>query len=456
MEESVSVSATRPLSTGVAEPSFLGSARDWGSSLLLLAAWGTAASTAIYAIYSVHGVVILSVVAIAVLVAMWFGVFQTFPPTAVVVVLAVGAVAALIVTPPFTNVAGNGWLAPAAVVGGVATASTLLVFWRRFPAGRLAAVSLVLAGLAFAGMIVGGIPNIDVWVIFQQSANGLLHGLNPYNMSFTGVPAGQTSNCFNYLPVTFLATAPSKWLFGDVRWVEAACLLGTGALLTRQVVRRRGGRTQVALAALVALTPGSLLVVQQAWNEPILLLGMVASAVLMERGRWNWAMVPFGLALATKQHLVLLLPLLLFWPKFGWRRVLGTVGIAAAVSLPWVVINPARFTQCTASFFLGEQAPVKAVSIWRILPAPIQLPVLIVLVVLAFGIALWRCPKTPAGFLVSAGTVFVVFDLVNKQTFVNQWWFAATLLVSGIVLGGRTLAEGADDTASASGVMTGC
>ena len=387
---------------------------------------------------------------------MWFGVFQTFPPTVIVVLLAVGAVATLIVTPPFTNVSGNGWLVPAVVLGGVASASPLLVLWQRFPAGRLALVPLVLTGLAFAGVIVGSVPGIDVWVIFQQVANGLVHGLNPYEMHFTGVPAGQTSSCFNYLPVTFLVTGPSKWLFGDVRWLEAACLLGAGAVLTRQVVRRGSGRGRVALAALVSLTPASLLVAQQAWNEPILLLGLVASAVLMERGRWNWAMLPFGLALATKQHLVLLLPLLLFWPKFGWRRVLGTVGIAAAVSLPWLVANPARFTACTASFFLGEAPPVKALSVWRLLPAPIQLPVLIVGLVLAFGIALWRCPKTPAGFLVSAGTVFVVFDLLNKQTFVNQWWLAATLLISGIALGGGTLVAGSDARSGASGVMTGC
>jgi hypothetical protein len=432
VEESVFVFGTRPLSTN-------------GSSLLVLAAWGAAANTAIMAVYTVHGVVVLTIVVIALLVAMWFGVFQTVPPTAIVVALALGAVATLIVTPPFTNVSGNGWLVPAVVVGVVASASPLLVLWRRFPAGRLAAVPLVLAGLAFAGVIVGSRPTIDVWVIFQQVANGLLHGVNPYDMSFTGVPDGQTSTCFNYLPVTFLVTGPSKWLFGDVRWLEAACLLGTGALLTRQVARRGSGRGQIVLAALVALTPGSLLVVQQAWNEPILLLGLVASAVLMERGRWNWAMVPFGLALATKQHLVLLLPLLLFWPKFGWRRVLGTVGVAVAVSLPWVVANPARFTSCTASFFLGEQAPVKALSIWRLLPAPTQLPVLIVGLVLAFGIALWRCPKTPAGFLVSAGSVFAVFDLLNKQTFVNQWWLAATLLISGIALGARTLVTSADE-----------
>lgn len=443
MEESVFVSAPRPTSAN-------------GSSLLVLAAWGAAANTAIMAVFTVHGIVVLGVVAIAVLVAVWFGVFQTFPPTAVVVVLALGAVATLIVTPPVTNVTGNGWLVPAVVVGVVASASPLLVLWRRFSPGRLAVVPLVLTGLAFAGVIVGSAPTIDVWVIFQQVANGLLHGVNPYDMSFTGVPDGQTSTCFNYLPVTFLVTGPSRWLFGDVRWLEAACLLGTGALLTRHAVRQGSGRGRIALAALVALTPGALLVAQQAWNEPILLLGIVASAVLMERGRWNWAMVPFGLALATKQHLVLLLPLLLLLPKFGWRRVLGTVGVAVAVSLPWVVANPARFTSCTASFFLGEQAPVKSLSIYRLLPAPIQLPVLVVGLVLAFGLALSRCPRTPAGFLVSAGTVFAVFDLLNKQTFVNQWWLAATLLVSGIVLGGRTLVETADEQELASRGMERC
>jgi hypothetical protein len=443
VEESVFVSVRPSTSTS-------------GSSLLVLAAWGAAANTAIMAIFTVHGVVILGIVVIAVLVAMWFGVFQTFPPTAVVVALAVGALACLIVTPPYTNEFGNGWLTPAVIVGAVASISPLLIFWRRFPAGWLAVVPLVLAGVAFAGVIVGSVPNIDVWVIFQQAANGLLHGANPYTMTFTGIPAGQTSTCFNYLPVTFLATAPSRWLFGDVRWVEAACLLGTGALLTRQVVRRGGSRTHVALAALVALIPGSLLEAQQAWNEPILLIGIVASAVLMERGRWNWAMLPFGLALATKQHLVLLLPLLLFWPKFGWRRVLGTVGVAAAVSLPWALANPSRFTQCTASFFLGEQAPAKALSIYRFLPAPLALPVLLVCLVLAFGIALWRCPRTPAGFLVASGTVFMVFDLLNKQTFVNQWWLAASLLVSGIVLGGSTLAKDANEELLVDGEMERC
>ena len=264
-----------------------------------------------YAIYSVHGVVILCLVAVLVLGAMWLGVFDTFPPNWVVVVLALGIVAALIVTPPHINVNTTGWLVPAVVVGAVAAVSTLVVFVPRFSPGRLALIPLGVTALAFAGMILGGTPRVDVWVIFQQSAQGLLHGLNPYAMSFSGVPAGQTSNCFNYLPVTFLLTAPSEWLFGDVRWVEAGCLLATGCLLVRHVVGRGAGRGRVALAVLVTVTPGALLVVQQAWNEPILLLGLVASAVLMDRGRWNWAMLPLGLALATKQHLVLLLPLLL-------------------------------------------------------------------------------------------------------------------------------------------------
>jgi hypothetical protein len=405
--------------------------------VVALAAWGAAASTAMYAVYSVRGVVILGVVAVLVLGAVWFGIFRTFPPAAVVAVLALGVVAALIVTPPRTNVNLTGWLVPAVILGAVAALSTLLVFVRRFSAGRLALVPLGLTALAFAGMILAGTPRVDVWVIFQESAKGLLHGLNPYAMTFSGVPAGQTSDCFNYLPVTFLVTAPGQWLFNDVRWVEAGCLLATGCLLVWHVAGRGASRGRVALAALVALTPGALLVVQQAWNEPILLLGLVSTAVLMDRDRWNWAMLPLGLALATKQHLVLLLPLLLFWPKFGWRRVLGSIGIAAAVSLPWLVANPARFTLCTTDFFLGEQAPPKALSIWRVLPGPVQMPVLILGVVVAFAVVLWRCPRTPAGFLVGSGTVFVVFDLLNKQTFVNQWWLAAALLVGGLALNGN-------------------
>jgi hypothetical protein len=36
--------------------------------------------------------------------------------------------------------------------------------------------------------------------------------------------------------------------------------------------------------------------------------------------------------------------------------------------------------------------------------------------------------------LIGSGSVLMVFDLFNKQTFANQWWLAASLVVAGMAV----------------------
>jgi len=162
----------------------------------------------------------------------------------------------------------------------------------------------------------------------------------------------------------------------------------------------------------------------------MLLLGLVAGYVLIERGRANWAILPIALALATKQHLVLLVPLLAFWPRFGWRRVLVTFAAAAAVCLPWVIANPVRFRTCTADFFLLTPLQNRSVSLYQLIPAPLGTLVVLVVLVLAY----WLVVRSRTGFLLGAGVVLAAFNLVNKQTFLNQWVFAAELIVAGLAV----------------------
>lgn len=83
-----------------------------------------------------------------------------------------------------------------------------------------------------------------------------------------------------------------------------------------------------------------------------------------------------------------------------------------------------------------------ALSVWQGLLALVQLLVMIIVLVLGFAVALLCSPKTLAGFGVSSGTVF---DLVNKQSLVSVVAGAATLLVSGITLGGRGVMRAEDE-----------
>ena len=75
--------------------------------------------------------------------------------------------------------------------------------------------------------------------------------------------------------------------------------------------------------------PGTLTQVDQAWTEPLLLAGLVLWLVLVDRDHAWWAVLPLALACASKQHLALMLPVLLLWRPFGVRRTIATGALTA-------------------------------------------------------------------------------------------------------------------------------
>ncbi|HEY0806641.1 MAG TPA: hypothetical protein VGD84_16325 [Pseudonocardiaceae bacterium] len=398
--------------------------RKWPASAALIGVWLAAALLAMHTEYVPWVLILLVCNVLLILGSVWLGAFRAVPSTAAVVAVTLATPLVLIGTPLFMNAGRTAWLLPAVIAGGVVVPLGLLALFRPW----LALVVLGLTAAVFGGVIMGGVPRIDVWVILQDVANGLSHYQNPYGMRFPNVPAGETASCFNYLPSTFLMTAPGDWLFGDVRWVEAGCVLGAAALLGWHVGRRRG----LPLALLVAGLPGTLLVVQQAWTEPMLLVLLCVAAVAVDRGGGWLALVAVGVALANKQHAVVLLPFLLLYKDFGPRRTVLAGVVGAAVTVPWVLMDPVRFKTCVADFYLAEPAPAASVSIWRWLPAGWGLPVLLLGTAAVTVLALRRCPRGGAGLLLGCGLVLLTFDLLNKQTFLNQWWLAASLLLAGM------------------------
>ena len=104
-------------------------------------------------------------------------------------------------------------------------------------------------------------------------------------------------------------------------------------------------------AAVLALTPYPLCFGATALTDPLLIAGWLAACVAAVRGRWGWAGVLSGLALATKQQALLLLPLTLglglarrragaaawrregaaAWRWEGARALLGLGGVIALI-----------------------------------------------------------------------------------------------------------------------------
>lgn len=408
----------------------------FGSAMLLLAVVVLAGETQIVAVYTPDGLARLVVFAGVALLGVVLGGARVRPPTWAVALAVLVAVRSIAVKPPLDNVVSDDRLLTGVLVVAAATALPAVVPLVRYGStGRVAAGTLATAAAGYALVILGSRPIIDVWALLQGAGRALRAGQNPYEIVFPAAPPGQVDHCFTYLPGTALLGGPGVWLGGDARWAELALLVTAGALVAWQV-RSRGG-ARLGLAAFVVVVPGSVYVVQQAWTEPMLLAALAATAVLADRGRLSWAAVAFGVALATKQHVLLIAPLLLMLAP-SWaarlRACLVAVAVAAALTLPFLLANPARFTECTAEFFLTAEAPRTSLSLWLHLPEPVRLPLLLAALAAGYLIA-WRCcPRTGGGFLVACAAVFTTVGVLNKQTFLNQWWLVTALVVAGLAL----------------------
>ncbi|WP_404383271.1 hypothetical protein LL946_18285 [Knoellia locipacati] len=327
-------------------------------------------------------------------------------------------------------------------------------------AALLARPSAALARTAYGLAVVGHVvtaaittigdpaPKIDVWVTLQQASDALARGENFYDMSWTDSPGIQ--DAFTYLPWTTVLLAPGRWLGGDVRWAIAfwsvVLFVGIWAL-----ARPREGdapssacvtafRAAVPVAVLV-VAPGTLTQVDQAWTEPLLAAGIVWWAVLVRRGHAWWAVVPLALVCASKQHLALLLPLLLLWRPFGPRRAVATGAFTGVLIAPWFLASPSDFVHDTVTLLVGFH-PIRFANTWYLyflnehgVTLPFWVTGLVVLGALgvAAGLIHRRQPEVDE-LLRWFAFVLLAANLVNKQAFYNQFWLSAALVAVSLAV----------------------
>ncbi|GAB7191204.1 hypothetical protein NUM3379_19110 [Kineococcus sp. NUM-3379] len=422
----------------------------------LLAGWGVLLALATHSVVRYRWWLVAGYVAVAALLAA-AALTRRRPrralPVHVLAAAALGATAAVHALVPAFSYAPPATVR--LVLAGLASASAAAALcWAlapRWRAGPGAALGIALAASALSGaaVVVGDPqPRIDVWVILQQAADGLAQGRSAYEQTWRGSPGIQ--DAFAYLPWTVVLTAPGRWLAGDVRWALAALVAGS-ALLLAATGRWRG--PALAAACLLLLTPGSSTLVEQAWTEPTVLVGLAGWALLVARGRPGWAVLPLAVAVASKQHAALLLPLLAAWPGFGLRRTAATAGAAGVLVLPWLLAGPGAFWHDTVEV-MRDLPPLRFADTAYLLllhefgvAAP--LPLVGGVVLASVVAACWALRRRPAGLdgaLLWCAVVLLVANLVNKQAFYNQYWLVGALLLLAWAASGAASAPGSAPT----------
>ncbi len=400
--------------------------------------------------FKVPIVVVLTASALALAAWLWRRDRIILTPEAMLVMLGGSALATLVV-PLFSYVDGVGLVVARVVLVGLPLVVAALLWpGREGPAGAaLAAGAVGYVAVASVAIVTDPAPRIDVWVTLQQASDALARGVNFYEVTWSGSPG--VADAFTYLPWTAVLLAPGRWLAGDVRWalmvwtlVAAVGIwaLASGARRRAAAVDGPGPRWRAAaVITLVLFAPGTLTQVDQSWTEPLLLAGLVWWAVLVDRDRAWWAVVPLALACASKQHLALLLPVLLLWRPFGVRRTLATGALTGLLIAPWFLAGPTDFLHDTVTLLVSFHAILFANTLYLLalnvfgVTLPFWLTGLVVLSVL--GVIMWvvhrRQPDLPE-VLRWLALLLLVANLVNKQAFYNQYWLAGTLVVVSLAL----------------------
>jgi hypothetical protein len=254
-------------------------------------------------------------------------------------------------TPPGSFVQGAAYRVVQALVNLVLIGAVGSTFLRRVPvfgSCRVVFFAAVAAGfgLRLAMPVVSPSPIIDVFVQFQESAQHLLAGLNPYTVPFSDVYRGTRDYGYHtfgyaYLPANILPQAVSYWLTGDIRYgCIAAEAVVAGALY--RIARPAPGRLTPMLVVLLFLFhPRGLYVIEQAWTEPFIAGAFALFLWLRDRTPGSlWPAAAYGYMLSLKQYLVYFV-LHLFMIERRPKALAAAAATGFLTLVPFLVWNPA-------------------------------------------------------------------------------------------------------------------
>ena len=345
------------------------------------------------------------------------------------------------------------WVGLAAVV--VVAAAPLFGFLR----GGWLRLGLLVALHAAMGawvILVAPDPFIDVWVMQAEGSQALLQGTNPYlpiyeNLHGADSPYygpglvvdGELTIGFPYPPLSLLLVIPGELLAGDPRFVH---LVALGLTAVAIAYSGRGSRIATAAALLFLFAPWTFFLVAGAWTEPLVILAV--SGITLAAARAPILLgIAVGLAIATKQYLLLALPLAVVllartrgerW-RIGWQ----SLGLAALTVIPFLAWDPGAFAWSTLGSLAGQIFRPDSLSYLAVLPDEwgSRLSPFGFLLLLPLGaLVVRRTPRTAFGFAASLGLMLLVFFAFSRQGSAN-YHFAVIGILCVAVAVNRTASE---------------
>jgi hypothetical protein len=317
-----------------------------------------------------------------------------------------------------------------------------------FPAFTLLLVAHFIAG----AYVIRGMtpPHIDVWNFQQDSTAALMHGQNPYTVRYRNIYGpgvdlgpgtvvdGWTTFSFPYPPLTLLLDIPGR-LIGDVRWSNLLALEFAAILISLTWPDRAGPLA----AALLLLNPSSLFVIYSGWTEPNVIFSF-ALMLYCARRKPAFLWVGLGLFLVSKQYAVFVAPLVLLaipQPirlRSAMAIFLKAVALATAITLPFVLWNPAAFVHSVVILHLHSPLRMDGLAFSAMMARLTGLQIPSWLGLLAIGmVSLWawrNFPRTQFAWNGATALALLLFFAFTKQAFCNYYFLVIGILCSAVAM----------------------
>lgn len=322
-------------------------------------------------------------------------------------------------------------------------------------------------------------PPVDVCLFQREACRALLHGHNPYAITFP-IPYNDPARVYGpgtfadgrllfgypYPPLSLLMIAPG-YLLGDFRLAHLGAMTLAGGL----IALARPGRIATAAAALFLFTPRGFFVLEAGWTEPLAILMLTGAIFSAQRG-YRSAPVWFGLLLATKQYLILVAPLAWLFHRLRTNSKnpdsstvreeidalhrpnrhselasprsasfwLAAGIVPAILSLPPALWNLPAFLRSAVLLQFHQPMRMDALSYsaWFTIHTGMYLPTCVPFLAagLAMVMAIRPRNKNPASFPAGVALVFLVFFALNKQAFCNYYLFVIGAMCCAISASG--------------------
>ncbi len=279
-------------------------------------------------------------------------------------------------------------------------------------------------------------PYIDVYDYLKKGALGFISGQNPYSMVYTKMYKDVNPDFYSYLPGMIFLTLPFVFFFGDPRYTVIAAELMV-ALIIYRIYRKNNGKYIYSL--LVLNNPISLYMVEQSYTEPIILFLLVLFAWSMVKNKKIAAILSFGIALATKQYMIFLLPLIMRF-KMDFKKKLfislGAILTAAVLIIPFYLWSPVDFLHDALFLQLNFPPRYEGLTLFSFLHQyGITYNAIVGNILIAAGLIFVYIRKkiNISQFFYLSSFAFLIIFFFNKWAFINYYYLISQLLLIGAI-----------------------